>query len=89
MVAPSALKRIKTFGVRKTGITPFAKTWLAPYNVLTAKRARWAERDLFKNVKIIFFFYKMDSKLSSLFSPLKERKFYYSQKTLHFNAFPF
>ena len=30
MTAPITLNRIKTVGDRKTGITPFANTWLAP-----------------------------------------------------------
>ena len=53
MVAPRARNKINTLGDRKVGITPSAKTWLAPYNVLTKKSATCAETVLFKRKKLI------------------------------------
>ena len=44
--APRARNKMKTVGLRYVGITPFARTWLAPYIMLTANNAPAAQRSL-------------------------------------------
>ena len=46
--APLTLKNMKTGGLKKSGMTPFANRWPAPYKTLTKNKARCALRfDIF------------------------------------------